>query len=355
MTAQPPPTGAGTFLHIRCGHDILQGLEEAGVPGTKVAWADPLCDGPVPADLDRAAVRALRAPWLAGALGLDAAEVAADLAAADAALDTAGDAAEIVLWFEHDLYDQAILIYLLTVLAPLVRSGRPVTLVCIDRHPEVPRFYGLGQLSPPALRRLFEARAPVTADQVALAEAAWAAYTAPEPDALVALLTRLTETETVTETVTAGAPPATPGPPLPFLGAALVRHAQEFPWQAEGLSLSQWLALDCIDVYGEISAGQTFRAMQGREAAPWQGDLQVFAVLRGLASWQPEPLLTQIGTDWPRGVGFRCTDAGRAVLLGKRDALDGHPLDRWRGGVHLHPDRPDWRWDAGAETLVRLR
>lgn len=332
---------AASLLHVRCGHDILAALDQAGVPGSKVAWADPLCEGPVPGHLDRAALRTLRTGWLAAHLGLDAATVAAQMTAEDAALAQADSFAEVVLWFEHDLYDQAILIWLLTVLAARVRAGQAVSLVCIGEHPEVPRFCGLGQLSPPALADLYAQRSPVTADQVSLAETAWAAYTAPTPEPLLTLLATLESGEDGQGV-------------LPFLAPALLRHAQEFPWKAEGLSLSQWLALDCVDVYGALSGAEAFRAVQGREAAPWQGDLQFFAVLKGLAAWDPEPLLVLEGADWPRSINLRCTGAGQDVLLGKRDALDGCRREYWRGGVHLGPGRADWRWDAGAQTLITL-
>jgi len=341
MSAEGGGNPASSLLHLRCGHDILAALDEAQVPGTKAAWADPLCEGPVPGSLDRPTLRRQRAAWLAGHLTLEEGEVAKQLATADALVETADAYAEVVLWFEHDLYDQIILLWLMHRLGPRVRAGRPVTLICIDRHPDIARFTGLGELSPPALAGLFRNRRPVTPDQVDLADAAWAAYTAPSPLALLDLITRLDAGDSAA--------------PLPFLAAALRRHAQEFPWKAEGLSLTEWLALDCIDIFGGLTGAEAFWAVHGREAAPWQGDLQFFAVLRRLAAWQPEPLLAIDGDDWPRAVSLRTTDAGRAVLLGKRDALDHHPLDCWRGGVHLYRGGPDWRWDAGAGTLIRLR
>jgi hypothetical protein len=43
---------------------------------------------------------------------------------------------------------------------------------------------------------------------------------------------------------------------------------------------------------------------------------------------------------------------GDRVLAGAADAIRLRGIDRWRGGVHLTPDRP-WRWDAPARRLQR--
>ena len=36
------------FLHIRCGDDILEKLDQAGLPGDKIRWTDVLSEGPLP-------------------------------------------------------------------------------------------------------------------------------------------------------------------------------------------------------------------------------------------------------------------------------------------------------------------
>ena len=81
-----------------------------------------------------------------------AADNAKRLADYDRGVDEATAAEELILWFEHDLFDQLALIRLL---ARLARRGLPATLtiVSIDRHPEVPNFLGLGQLDRSAARR----------------------------------------------------------------------------------------------------------------------------------------------------------------------------------------------------------
>src|SRR5262249_39835373 len=87
---------------------------------------------------------------------------------------------ELILWFEHDLFDQLALIRLL---ARLARRGLPaqLTLVSIDRHPEVPNFLGLGQLKPEQLAELWPRRTPLSRDAIDEAITAWIAVTPPDP------------------------------------------------------------------------------------------------------------------------------------------------------------------------------
>ncbi len=87
-------------------------------------------------------------------------QVRRDFEMRDAAIDEAADADEVVLWFEHDLFDQLNLIWLLDALAGAGTPEQRVRLVVIGEHPEVDPFHGLGQLSPAQLLALFPAVRP---------------------------------------------------------------------------------------------------------------------------------------------------------------------------------------------------
>src|SRR5258708_11283946 len=131
------------IVHVVSGDSAAGSLADAEVPGDIVAWRDALDRGPLlPVD-DAEHYRARGAYW--SARGFE--DAATRLAADDRAIDDAASADELVLWFEHDLYDQ---LGLVRILARLARRGLPrqLTIVSIDRHPEVPQFLGLGQLQP---------------------------------------------------------------------------------------------------------------------------------------------------------------------------------------------------------------
>jgi hypothetical protein len=310
------------MLHIRCGDDILSRLDEAGLPGVKHRWADPLCEGPVPEGLDDAAFRSLRAAYIAERCRLDTQTVLEDLTYQDKALEQAIGQDEVVLWFEHDLFDQIILIHLLDQL-DRIAPGVPLSLICIDRHEGFERFIGLGDLDAGQLGALFGTRRPVLASMVEAARAALRAFRAPDPSGLVAIIRAGT-------------------PELLFLAAALKRHLQQFPWLKDGLSLTERRILEAIAA-DATTPSAIFRYVQNAEQARWQGDWFQFASMRDLAGG-PAPALHQTDDDWPRGVEFRLTEAGRALLAGQADWFRLNQRERWVGGIHLPACVPVWRY-----------
>jgi len=273
------------------------------------------------------------------------ADVAHDLASTDEAIAAATtNTDEIVFWFEHDLFDQLLLIRALDLVgrtsAGLARRAT-ISLICIDRFPGVERFYGLGQLNAAQLATLTDARSPVTPDQYALAEHAWAAFRSADPRELVQVAHLSTQAGRARDA-------------LPFLGDALTRFLAEYPSVAHGLSRTEELALAALRE-GPATAGALFHATQAQEARPFMGDWSFYAILRRLASARTPLLsirdLTAAVDLLPLTVTI--TGAGLDVIEGRKDGVTVNGIDRWLGGVHLiGRDRSPWRWDAWQETLV---
>lgn len=324
------------MLHVRCGGDIIEKLQAAGLPGDFLVWADPVSQGPAPDLPPGDAWHEVRAGFVAHAYGADAQFVRADMAAADARLAAAARREEIVLWLEHDIYDQAVLIQLLARLALGDLGEAGASLVCIGSHPEIPRFIGLGNLTSAQLRPLFPRRVPLTRTMLDAGAAAWHAFTAPDPLELFALSSQRF-------------------PGMPFLPAALVRHLRELPSTASGTSRTEWLALQAVAA-GADTAGRAFIEVQAREEAPWLGDAMFYHVLARLGRMS-EPLI-DVRADWPADAAtfadapIALTDAGRAVLAGAADAVALSGIDRWVGGVALQGRAAAWRWDEARRRPV---
>jgi DNA-binding SARP family transcriptional activator len=136
------------MLHITNGDAAAAGLREAHVPGEVAVVADVLHEGPCVTSLDSDEWCERRARYLAEAGYAAYDEALERLVEADAALHAAAGHEEVVLWFEHDLFDQLLLLRVLAWFA--TRPGAParLSLVCIGSHPAFSRFTGLGQLSP---------------------------------------------------------------------------------------------------------------------------------------------------------------------------------------------------------------
>ncbi|MGH7231631.1 MAG: DUF1835 domain-containing protein [Nitrospiraceae bacterium] len=121
------------MLHIRCGDDILEKLKEAGLPGEFIRWADALCQGPTPAGLEPDEWRRMRARHAEAYYGVSF-EMGMDFLGQDQDLEQFKHHDEVLLWFEHDLFDQIVLVYLLNWFSKRDLSRRTVFLICPDRH-----------------------------------------------------------------------------------------------------------------------------------------------------------------------------------------------------------------------------
>jgi hypothetical protein len=319
------------FLHVANGTSTTNTLEAAGVPGTCSIWADPLYEGPVPSGLTDDALIDVRTQYLAGADP----DPVNDMREWRAAIARHESYDELVLWYEHDLFDQLNLLQLLTWIRHHLPETTPVTLICIGEYPGRPDFKGLGELRAEELAPLLDARQPVTGAQYALAERAWQAFRSPTPQALDTL--RSSDTSA-----------------MPFLSAALTRFLQEYPWTRDGLSRTERRLLQLAQGEG-ISLLKAFPRMHQGERAYYVSDLTLASIADALSSTSP-PLLS---LDRSRQSTSRVLDAvvaltttGSSVLAGQLDRVNAGGLDRWLGGVHLQDGKPLWRWDDGRQAVV---
>jgi hypothetical protein len=307
------------MLHVTNGDSAAQRLRAAGLPGDVLAWRDVLHEGPVPAGLDEARLRAARARFIAALGWGDEARVLADMRARDERLGRALAAGEeIVLWFETDLYDVLQLCQVLDRFPPdrarLVLAGEL-------------EFTGVSELTAGELRELFEGGSGprarsigLDATVVAAARALWDAFRAPDPDGL--------------------APLADGTPALPALGEAARRHLQQFPWRGTGLNRTERALLEAV-AGGAETPVEAFAAQQRSEERPFMGDAIVFEYLRALAGGR-DPLLQD-------GVTLRLRANGRTVMAGERE-WHGRP-ERWLGGVELPAGAPRPRYEPATGRL----
>src|SRR5688572_15239355 len=207
------------------------------VQGPILPWRDVLHEGPVRAGLSLEELSRERAAFIAGAGWGSLRDVEHSFSERDAAFRRAGEHDEIVLWFEHDLYDQLQLIQVLDGLAAL--RGPPIALVCEAEY--------LGSMEPARAAELFSLRTPLTRKHFQDAQAAWAAFRSPDPATL--------------EKAKAAS--------LPFLGAALRRHLEEFPWTTDSLSRLERAILDALQA-GLLEFGRIFATV--REEPAFLGD-----------------------------------------------------------------------------------
>ena len=322
-------------LHIRCGSDIRDTLRAAGFTGDFLEFGDIICQGPVPDTSDLLEHRArFLAETCGGFMGFTAAQLLARLQDDEQRLDAARERDRVVLWFEHDSHDQLILARVLARFADGPLPGR-FELICIDRHPSVERFLGLGQLGPEALASLWPGRTAVTRAQLDLGRAIWAALRRTDPRALRAIA-------------------ATGTPDLPLAAPALRRHLRELPSTGNGLSLTQREILSILDG-GPSTIGRLFAPLQRLDPLPFLGDLGFLYIVEQMA---PTGVLSIGAGEKPFPRMASITDIGRDVLAGRTDFLSLRPAERWVGGVRIEASRPAWRIgsavDPGGDSPLTL-
>ncbi len=324
------------MLHITNGDAAADLIKDAVFSGQILAWRDVLHEGPVPAGLALPQLSDLRGAYIAAQGWGKLYDVKASFAERDGLMARFRENDEIVLWFEHDLYDQLQLIQLLAWFFVRERGATKLSLICIGEYPGIHPFHGLGQLTANQMAALFPVRHIVTHKELKTGLLAWQAFTSADPTEIEKLLaTNLTA--------------------LPFLRNAMLRHLQQFPSTLNGLSRTEQQILTAV-AHGKQTPGEIFVFDQAQEEHVFMGDWTLWSYVKRLCE-APEPLLKTAN-----GAPFRLpleelnpeflaqtlhmTEAGQAVYENEFDAVDLNGIDRWLGGVHLQGPDAAWRWDG---------
>ncbi|MBC07163.1 DUF1835 domain-containing protein [Thalassospira sp.] len=321
------PLDTKTTLHLRCGSDIRETLKTAGFIGEFLEFSDPFCQGPVP-DRPRDAFIETRAAFISGSFDLPDQDALARLRGEYDALDRLGSYDHVVLWFEHDSYDQLILAFLMDAIAT-IQPETEIDIISVNQSPEfepIDRFIGLGQLSPNGLIWCWENhRTPLNSDMLTFGAKVWKALRQDDPTDLKALA----ETENA---------------PLPHMPAALKRHLAELPDAKTGLGLTQSLTLQIISDLGPMPLGKVFgHLMRSYDPLPYLGDLMFWSEVQWMMNCK-DPLFTlsppEPDTNWSTRT-TTLTDTGQETLTGTRNFLDTFTGTRWVGGVRISPSHMD--------------
>ena len=332
------PATRPALLHVTNGESAGNTLRQTALGGAVLPWQDALHEGPVPAVARTELLRA-RAEFLSRCGWGSRNALLSSFERRDRQfLDALEDGIQVVLWFEHDLYDQ---LQLLDALALAHEAGQAPELIVIGSFPGKASFTGLGELTADELETLWPARRAASAGVLTEAAGMWEAFRAPEPTMLAELARR----------------------PLssPFLGGALRRLLEELPAASNGLSGTERRALEAI-ANGAPTPATAFLAAQRLEDAPFLGDAWFYRALSVLGEGTPRLVETSEGRALPpppplgdahlfSQTRLRLTPEGERVLRGELDRVELLGIDRWIGGTHVLPET-SWRWDAADGVLV---
>jgi len=258
----------GNVLHITSGDCAGTNLAKAGLPGEIFVWHDILYDGPRQPGWPDENTLGARASFLEEftAGGMDREVILKTLHDQYRRVAETAPHERIVLWFDACLFDQSMLVHILTCLH--LKGIRNVELLCVDAFPGIDPFHGLGQMQPQQLASVYGRRRPVSDEQFRFAAIVDEAFATRD----VARLSELSEKS---------------GAPLPWIPAAIKRWLQEQPDPATGLGRLESLALAAIGAGCETPAA-IFASVAGADRPPqFWGDTTLWAKINGLADRVP--------------------------------------------------------------------
>lgn len=266
-------------LHITGGDTVGANLAQAGLGGDILVWHDVLYDGSRCAGWPDAAAMAARAEFLFRVTGggLSRERLLAAVRGQYQRLGEAGAYERLVLWFDVCLFDQSMLVHLLTCLSQ--KGIRDLELIEVASFPGITPYHGLGQLSPAQLASCRERWRPVTPAQfdfAALVDRAFAEHDVPVWRQLAAMTSA----------------------PLSYVPAAMARRLLEEPDERTGLGRLESLALAAVQA-GCQDPARIFQAVSAADSTPqYWGDTTLWATLNRLAERRPP--LVRISGPAPR-------------------------------------------------------
>ena len=306
------------------------------IPGLRSLWADLLNEGPVPGGLTDEELIAVRERFLAGPDANLEDEHENSLRTWRAAIDRHESYDEVILWFEHDLFDQLNLIQLLTWIRGACRPRRPSASCRIGSFPGRPAFKGLGELAPDELAPLVETRRPVSEAQYALAARLERLPRRGSGRPGPAVAQRSRRRCRFSRPRSAGSWRNTPGRKMGCRAAS----AGFSSWPIRGRPISSPRFLACS------RAREAYFITDGSIIVARRNVLPHAAAAADLrCRVRPRPIRSF------RGAASDPERRPRRALPGVWTGSRHCGLDRWYGGVHLEGNGPMWRWDDQAERI----
>ncbi|WP_018754360.1 sigma-70 family RNA polymerase sigma factor [Paenibacillus terrigena] len=334
--------GGEGMLHIVNGDYVAEKLRQGVVKGDILVWREVYPHGPVFRNPAESEHRTFRATYLEQTIGVPHAEFIQSSEVQEKMLAECHKYKEIVLWFEHDLFDQVMLAYLLDWFARQSMPETTLNLLCIGSYPGIELFRGLGQLSTEQLSTISGTWRTIRTEELELGSAFWQAYTSQDPEKLQQLLNNDTSA-------------------LPFAHDAFKHHLAQFPSTFNGLGIVEQTTLTMLHA-GMSPSYDLFKHVGDQLHVLGMGDLQYGHILRRMAQGShplielhgAEEILANNGTYMSlQNCEVLMTPFGNRVMEGQEDWVTRNGIDEWYGGVHVQGHDPAWRWNIEEQRIVR--
>jgi len=347
------------MLHIVNGDAVGDKLKQGTIRGEILVWRELYTEGPIFLQDGDTYQGNIRTKYMENELGIPHEHWVNTNEEQARLLANFTEHEEVVLWFEHDLFDQTMLCYLLHWFSQKRLDRTKLSLLCIGEFPGIAIFHGLGQLSVEQLSSLFSQRQVIGQDVLQLGKKAWETYASPDPRSLSELLQEDTSA-------------------LAYLRDAFLIHLARFPSPRNGLGITEQTTLELIRS-GSNTPLTLFQKVGDSLHRLGMGDLQYWLILRRMSEGS-YPLIEVDGQSaFPKfgqpvepflNTRIRLTDLGRSMLtdydchdcdsdsnfdsdIPAQDWVACNGINQWLGGVHLHGKHNVWRWNPVDFSFIR--
>lgn len=300
-------------LNIINGDACIKMMKAAKIVGDFLPWRDFLHEGPVPANLSLEELSKVRAKFIADCKFGKLKEIEKDFEVRDKTLNNYKLYEKVVLWFEHDLYDQLQLLQIISWFATQNLGKTKLTLICTNNY--------LGESSAHQITRLLNYETEILKEHSLLAQKAWSAFCRDTPEKWAELLEESTSI-------------------LPYLKAAIFRMLEEYPNTKCGLSRSEYQALHIIS-NGIDDPLDLFEKSQSFEERKFMGDVIFWKILENFEKYKVIEKNEQ---------KLKITPLGQRLLAGEESWLNIKTLRRSIGGVNLSLTNL-WCWNMKAQNI----
>jgi len=319
-------------LIITNGNGSVDAIKNAEIEADFLPWDDFLHDGPVILKPEIEETSRIRAEFITRLGFSKPEEIQKKFLERDKKLKKIDNYKDVILWFEHDLYDQLQLIQILD----WINNNKPENnfyLICEDQY--------IGESSSQLLSKNYSVKEPLQKKAIKLGSKIWKAFCSKNPKELEKIMELNTNW-------------------LPFIKFAVKRLLQEFPDEYKGLSRSELQILEIVEEKGKTPV-EIFKSFLVMENPKYHGDWIVFSYIHQLCNADYPLLKYSNGTkNFPPGNEkkyleeiIELTPKGKEVLHGRKNNLSVNGIDKWIGGVHLNRNNV-WVRKKSTGRLIKL-
>lgn len=168
-------------FHIVNGDTVVPLLEQSGIEGKIIVWREMLCDGPLDIEVGSDNFWIKRYNFFQTEFRIQKLEYFDKTIKEILKAEDLPVGAEVVMWFEYDLFCQVNLMALCSFLFQSFRKDITYYLVCTGKVKGKEKLQTLSDFTPAAFKNLYEHKIKITRDNLLYAENCWKVFVENDP------------------------------------------------------------------------------------------------------------------------------------------------------------------------------